>query len=372
MGRAPLFLLQIQRRIGGLLKRGKVYENQMRLKNDLDLSHSIKDGLLGSTIIASICIPTFNRYHHLTNLLRALRAVDFDQTAYEILIIDNSDDTVAKTDFYNTARLEPNINVLHSSPPGVSRARNVGMEAARGRYVLFIDDDTVPIPIWLREIVDAFESCPDATVIGGPIRLIWPEGRPSWIPKKYECYLSALDHGTEFRLLANTEYLLSANMAFRADVLREFGGFPIDLGRRGETLLISNEEIKLQDDLRKAGCAIYYTPRALVYHTVDKERLDQGWLRRRLAWQSVSDAIVEMRLGNTEQYLAKAATAAGNLQIDHSFVRCFAHSEDPEVIATQLEFLTWFTKAAISSHANLGQHSIEAISSKMRARAREH
>jgi hypothetical protein len=160
-------------------------------------------------------------------------------------------------------------------------------------------------------------------------------------------------------------------MAFRADVLREFGGFPINLGRRGKSLLLGNEEIKLQDDLRKADCAIYYTPRALVYHTVDKERLDQGWFRRRLAWQSVSDAIAEMRLGNTEQYLAKAAAAAGNLQIDHSFLRCFAHSDDPKVIAAQLEFLNWFIKAAISSRANLGQNSIKAISSKMRARACE-
>jgi hypothetical protein len=66
-----------------------------------------------STIIASICIPTF-RYHDLTNLLRVLRVVDFDQAAYEILIIDNANDTVAKIDFYNTTRLEPNISVLHS------------------------------------------------------------------------------------------------------------------------------------------------------------------------------------------------------------------------------------------------------------------
>src|SRR6185436_1664519 len=107
--------------------------------------------------------------------------------------------------------------------------------------------------------------------------------------------------------------------------------------------------------------------RGLLYHHVHKDRLDQGWFRRRMAWQSVSDALTETGLGDTERYLASAAAAASKLDIDGSFLNCFTYSDDPEVIEAQLDFLKRFTAAAISSDAKLSASGAETIRAKIRS-----
>jgi GT2 family glycosyltransferase len=100
-----------------------------------------------------------------------------------------------------------------------------------------------------------------------------------------------VDRGPAARDLGAGEWLAGTNIAFRRDALCAAGGFDEALGRHPGTLL-GNEEIALAERLRRAGHTIRYTPRARVRHAIAADRLNRSWLRRRIAWQAVSDLML--------------------------------------------------------------------------------
>ncbi|MER7274996.1 glycosyltransferase family 2 protein [Dactylosporangium sp. NPDC000244] len=63
----------------------------------------------------------------------------------------------------------PALRVLHSDPPGVSRARNTGVAAARHDTVLFVDDDLIVPESWCADMHQALKAGPVA--VSGPVRL---------------------------------------------------------------------------------------------------------------------------------------------------------------------------------------------------------
>ncbi|NJO93236.1 MAG: hypothetical protein HC820_00655 [Hydrococcus sp. RM1_1_31] len=68
------------------------------------------------------------------------------------------------------------------------------------------------------------------------------------------------------------------------------GGFQVDLGRKGKTLL-SNEELFLTNKIKINGYSIYYHPEIIVEHHIVRSRLNQKWFTKRLYWQGISDTM---------------------------------------------------------------------------------
>lgn len=89
----------------------------------------------------SLIIPIFNVEKFIPDCLNSLLSQDIDIKDYEIICIDDgsldqSSQVVAKyQNQYNNIKL---INIQNS---GVSNARNIGLKAATGKYVWFIDPD---------------------------------------------------------------------------------------------------------------------------------------------------------------------------------------------------------------------------------------
>jgi glycosyltransferase involved in cell wall biosynthesis len=246
-----------------------------------------------SRCIITVCICTYNRSHMLGNLLSVIGSQTLPAEQFEILIVDNSDNLQDRDSFYTDARLPANARVLYSEPPGLSRARNVGVQHCSTPYIAFIDDDAEPCPEWLRELLNAFHAFESVHAVGGRIDPIWTTGRPSWLPKAYEGCLTILDLGNELRKLSPEEYIYGTNMAFRTEILKDPAVFNEDLGRRGSGALLSNEEMQVMHHIRQAGGNIVYNPRALVHHRVHQNRVSQSWIKRRIAWQAVSDILAE-------------------------------------------------------------------------------
>lgn len=104
---------------------------------------------------ASVVVPTYDR---LGDLRRVVEAVS-DQisslpTDAEIVVVD--DGSSDGTSRWLDGRVSnPGMKVLHQDNAGPAKARNRGVEAADGEIVLFLGDDTVPQPGWLREHLEA-------------------------------------------------------------------------------------------------------------------------------------------------------------------------------------------------------------------------
>jgi hypothetical protein len=83
----------------------------------------------------------------------------------------------------------------------------------------------------------------------------------------------------------------SVNMIFQKDLLKQYGGFDLRLGRKG-TKLISGDETAIALRIRKAGHGIFYHPDIIVEHLIPANRITQGWFVKRLYWQGYSDALI--------------------------------------------------------------------------------
>lgn len=92
-------------------------------------------------MIFSVVIPVYNVKDYLPKCIDSVLAQDFDD--YEIVLVDDGStdgESGAICDRYaeaNTAR----IRVIHKPNGGLGDARNVGIEAAQGEYVVFLDSD---------------------------------------------------------------------------------------------------------------------------------------------------------------------------------------------------------------------------------------
>ncbi|MEZ5417967.1 MAG: glycosyltransferase family 2 protein [Vicinamibacterales bacterium] len=91
-----------------------------------------------SALSASIVVNTFNRARALERLLPSLERLD---TACEVVVVNgpSTDDTEEVL-----ARFAGRIKVARCPEPNLSRSRNIGIAAAAGDVVVFIDDDALP------------------------------------------------------------------------------------------------------------------------------------------------------------------------------------------------------------------------------------
>ena len=89
----------------------------------------------------SFIVPAYNAQRYLGETLESILIQE--GSSYEIIVIDDgsTDQTGEIADGY--ARKHPCIRVIRSVNRGVSHARNLGIEAARGRYLAFLDSDDV-------------------------------------------------------------------------------------------------------------------------------------------------------------------------------------------------------------------------------------
>jgi GT2 family glycosyltransferase len=153
---------------------------------------------------ASVVIATKDRPAELARVLEALRA---QETAFrfEVIVVDDGSDPPLPDAVL--AELDA-ATLLRSSGRGPAAARNEGVRAARGAYVLFTDDDTRPATGWVEAACAFLEAHPDHAAVEGPVR------SPAFDPL-YEHSLESDAPGAYW----------TCNMAYRADAFRDLGGF---------------------------------------------------------------------------------------------------------------------------------------------------
>ena len=205
----------------------------------------------------------------------------------KLLVVENSQ--LETTFLYlNSKYSSPQIEIIRSAPPGLSRARNLALSKVTTRYATFTDDDCVVTENFEARILDSFDAS-NCSVSFGKILPLWPNNfDSSKISGQARESLALFDLGKRSRELREFEYGVGANMSFDLERTQKFK-FNEGLGRSGGNLL-SGEEWELQNRLRLEGHRFYYNAEVVVFHLVDSNRLNPGWLISRFAWQGVTDA----------------------------------------------------------------------------------
>ncbi len=248
---------------------------------------------MDAKITAIIC--TYDRYDLLPKAIDSLKNQLLPDDAYRIVIVDNSPDQEAAQQFGKRYLGDSAISYRLEAKPGLSNARNVAAQSTDTEFLCYMDDDAIASEQWLGKILEAFEVFgPDTAVVGGKVDPIWEVPRPQWLHDHLVGFVSVVDWGGDARIAAPTEYFAGTNVAYRTRDLLEFGAFATGLGRIGNSAtLLSNEELELTNRIRASGKLLVYSPESVVNHLVPADRLSQSWYRKRVAWQAVSDFLMD-------------------------------------------------------------------------------
>ena len=114
-------------------------------------------------LLVSVVMPTRNRCSLLRQAIASVQAQSYPH--WELLVVDDgsTDDTAECLEQFD----DPRIRILSSPGSGVCAARNLGLDAARGDLIAYLDDDNLFDPQWLKAIVLTFNSFPQQSVCYG-------------------------------------------------------------------------------------------------------------------------------------------------------------------------------------------------------------
>ena len=163
---------------------------------------------------------------------------------------------------------------------GLSNARNRAVAEARGRLLLWTDDDVLVGRDWLKEYWASAQLHPECVFFGGAVKP-WFEGvPPGWLARGLSEARGAyalVDPPSGPMFEGNSVLPVGANWGVRTEVQRGFA-FDPELGRRGLSM-IGGEEIVMMQRMMAAGFRGCWVPDAIVEHWIPRGRQTVGYLR---------------------------------------------------------------------------------------------
>lgn len=194
----------------------------------------------------SIVIVNWNRRD---DVLKSLGYLRFQgQVHFEVIVVDNgstdgSAERLREITGIKFIELKSNL--------GPCKARNVGIEHARGRYILFLDSDAVLSKWKLARLVERMDRDPTIGILACRIINGKTRGIDQWIYSEPE----TPGQRREFE----TYSFSAAGAIVRAQAVRDAGLF-------WDQLFIYNEEVDLSIRVMRIGYRIVYFPEVRVYH----------------------------------------------------------------------------------------------------------
>lgn len=197
--------------------------------------------------MVSVVVCSYNGSATLRDCLESLMALDYPD--YEVILVDDgSTDATAEiaADF-------PQIVFHRQKNCGLSVARNVGAELARGEIIAYTDSDCEADPHWLRYLVQAMED-QQVEAIGGPN--VTPPGS-----SLTACCVAASPGNPSHVMLDDhrAEHVPGCNMAFKRSTLLGIGGFDPQFRQAGD-------DVDICWRFLDADLPIGYASGAMVWH----------------------------------------------------------------------------------------------------------
>lgn len=210
---------------------------------------------------ASIVIPVHGELRHTLACLHAIAAHP-PAAACEVIVVDDAspDGTAATLSGVEGLRLH-----RRERNGGFVAACNDGAGLARGEYVVFLNNDTVPQPGWLDALLGTFAEHPGTGLVGA--QLLYPDGRLQEAGGIVFADGSAWNYGRfespddpRFAFVRDADYCSGAAIALPRALFASLGGFD---PRYAPAYY---EDTDLAFKVREAGLRVLYQPAARVVH----------------------------------------------------------------------------------------------------------
>ncbi len=203
-------------------------------------------------IYFSIIIPTCRGPVILTKCLEAIFNMD-PPHGYEVIVVNDGGPVVDEKNVVASKKFP--VYIVNQANQGAAAARNTGAQRARGRFLVFLDDDCLPHRQWLEIMSQNIVNIPP-TVLGGQMVNGYSENRyaaATQIMMEYFYQTSSQPEG-------GTGFLASSNLVVPREPFMAMGGFDASYpGAGGED----------RDFCRRwldAGYCLTHVRQAIVYH----------------------------------------------------------------------------------------------------------
>jgi GT2 family glycosyltransferase len=209
----------------------------------------------------SIIIPVFNQLHFTRACLASLQEQQGTER-FEVIVVDDcSTDATAEA----VPQIPGVVYLRNEANFGFIASCNRGAEKARGKYLMFLNNDTLVKTGWLRALLDTFDEEPQSGLVGS--KLIYPDGRLQeaggiiWRDASGWNYGKSDDpEKPEYNYLREVDYCSAAALMIPKSLFASVGGFD---SRYAPAYY---EDTDLSFKVRRAGYKVLYQPLSEVVH----------------------------------------------------------------------------------------------------------
>ncbi|MBI5878432.1 MAG: glycosyltransferase [Chloroflexi bacterium] len=193
----------------------------------------------------SVIIPAHNAEATIADCLRCLQS-QTRGAPDELLVVDDdsSDQTAARAEALGA-------RVIRLPRVGPAAARNAGMAAARGDFILFTDADCSPAPDWIAQLLTPLHSSATAGVKGA-----YATRQRQWVPRMVQ--LEFEERYDRLQAAPHIDFFDTHSLALRKSAQQTLGAF--------DTALANNEDVDMAYRFVAGGFHIAFNRRAVVYH----------------------------------------------------------------------------------------------------------
>lgn len=212
-------------------------------------------------IEVSIIIPVFNQLNFTQACLASLQEHS-DDIAFEVIVVDDCSTDATKG---IVPHLPGVVYLRNDTNAGFIASCNRGAKAARGKYLVFLNNDTTVTNGWLASLLETFQLEPQAGLVGS--KLIYPDGRlqeaggiiwrdgSGWNRGKFQ------DAGKpEYNYLKQVDYCSAASVMIPKKLFESLGGFDAKYAPA------YYEDTDLAFRVAQNGLKVLYQPLSVVVH----------------------------------------------------------------------------------------------------------
>lgn len=196
----------------------------------------------------SVVMPVFNESRYIDKCIQSLLQQDYSKEDMEWIFVDgySSDDTVKRIEVYS-AQYPELIRILKNPNKYVPYAMNIGISAAKGKYIIRLDAHSDYAADYISKCVYYLDNI-DADNVGGVAETKASGFVGNCIAKMLSSRFGV--GNSEFRTNGNSGYVDTVPFgAFRREVFLKYGGY--------DERLIRNQDNEMNYRIRKNGGKIY-------------------------------------------------------------------------------------------------------------------
>ncbi len=234
-------------------------------------------------IVYSIVIPLVSEPVHLETLLESLEIQHFNPEIFEWIFVQvNVNYPYEKTiGRFVEKHPEWKIRLVKTQEKSLLAARNLGIEHANGKILLFFEDDIIFHKDYFHNLVQETSHLPDkAFVGGGKIIPVFEQQKPPWIIKFFRPLLAEVNLKEKYKIFPKKKYPFGINMLVHQKVFEKTGLFdPSPELKHGEEHIVQSEKIFV-DKARRENIPVYYFSNLLVWNYIPPKQLSRKYIRK--------------------------------------------------------------------------------------------